>query len=172
MLKLRSSKKSKITNKKMKINFATDGSMNPVSHYEDGVYYIGGDVNPYVIVVRVGSLDCADITINPETELLCTNAFENCKKVKKIELPQGIKNISRKAFLGCSSLECVCVPISVTNIGELAFSGCNSLSDIYYSGTKECFDKITKEALWDIGLNGVNIHCTDGDIYIENDSEQ
>ena len=99
-------------------------------------------------------------------------AIENCKKVKKIELPQGIKNISRKAFLGCSSLECVFVPISVTNIGELAFSGCTSLSDISYSGTKAQFDKITKEALWDIGLNGVNIHCTDGDIYIENDSEQ
>ena len=171
MLKLGSSKKSKIINKRLRRRLMTDGAMNPVSHYEDGIYYIGGDVNPYVVLVRVGALDCTDVRINPETELLCTNAFENCKKVKKIELPQGIKNVSRKAFLDCSSLECVSLPISVTNIGELAFSGCNSLSDIHYSGTKAQFEKIVKEALWDVSLEGVSIHCTDGEIYVKFDND-
>jgi len=57
-------------------------------------------------------------------------AFQDCKSLKNITLPNGIKQIGFAAFLSCSNLENVYIPDSLTVIGESAFSNCTSLNKI------------------------------------------
>lgn len=50
--------------------------------------------------------------------------------VKKVVLPNSIKNISANAFDGCTELEEVVVPESVEYIERFAFCGCRALSNL------------------------------------------
>lgn len=53
-------------------------------------------------------------------------AFDECKYIRKITLPDGILTIPEYAFSGCASLVQIDIPDSVITI-EQAFSGCKSL---------------------------------------------
>ena len=65
----------------------------------------------------------------------------------ELTLPEDITEIYRYAFSGCGNLTSVIIGDSVTSIGMYVFYGCNGIKEIYYSGTKEQWDKI----LVDIG---------------------
>ncbi len=108
------------------------------------------------------------------------NAFDGCRSLKQIEIPNSVASIGDSAFKECNSLEQIEIPNSVTSIGDSAFKWCFSLEqikipdsvmsmgddilgecdrlkDIYYTGTKEEWECMIKEA--DIGkLEQVNIH--------------
>ena len=74
-----------------------------------------------------------------------------------IVLPEGLQNIGDKrvdgsnvesnVFLNCTNMTYVYIPVSVTFIGGYCFSGCSGL-DIYYEGTQEQYDAISKENYW------------------------
>jgi len=59
-----------------------------------------------------------------------SNAFESCKCLSSINLPEGITNIEGYAFSECSSLKEINLPEGITNIEEWVFSGCSSLTEI------------------------------------------
>ena len=61
---------------------------------------------------------------------LQTYVFEDCKKLKTVKLPDGIKKIGECLFMGCESLTSVVVPPTVTEIGERAYYDCKSLSSV------------------------------------------
>lgn len=65
--------------------------------------------------------------------IIYENAFENCKYLKKIKLPNRSEKISKGAFNNCTSLESITIPASVKVIQENAFSGCTSLKNINFS---------------------------------------
>ena len=50
--------------------------------------------------------------------------------LKKVVLPQNLKEIGGYAFNGCTKLTNITIPKSVTSIGNSAFSGCESLTSI------------------------------------------
>ena len=56
------------------------------------------------------------------------SCFNNCRKLKNIELPAGLTSIGNNAFSGCTSLALTELPAGVTSIGNNAFSGCTSLA--------------------------------------------
>lgn len=58
------------------------------------------------------------------------NAFDNCKGLTNITLPNSIIEIGDYSFEGCSNLERILIPKSVEYIGNFAFYGCSSLTDI------------------------------------------
>ena len=60
-----------------------------------------------------------------------------------IAIPNSVEYICYDAFSFCRSLTNVTIPNSVRSIGEDAFFGCSILRDVYYSGTKEEWDKIS-----------------------------
>ena len=61
------------------------------------------------------------------------NAFNGCKSLWKISLPENIKTIGEGTFYKCSSLSKVNLPNGVTTIGNNAFLECTALSDIKFS---------------------------------------
>ena len=60
-------------------------------------------------------------------------AFEYCRSMTGIVLPEGVTYIGYEAFLSCSSLTSVVIPDSVTKIEERAFSNCVKLTKINVS---------------------------------------
>ena len=69
-----------------------------------------------------------------------------CPVVKEgaVTIPVGVVSILEGAFEGCGGLTGITIPNSVATIGEFAFFCCDALADIYYGGTEEQWDDITK----------------------------
>ena len=57
-------------------------------------------------------------------------AFQNCKDLTSVIIPQTITSLPSSAFLNCSSLTTITMPSTVTTIGNNAFEGCKALSSI------------------------------------------
>ena len=70
-----------------------------------------------------------------------------------IVLPEGLQNIgenggdSSAVFLNCTNMTYVYIPVSVKFISASCFSGCSGLV-IYYEGTQEQYNAISKENYW------------------------
>ena len=61
------------------------------------------------------------------------NAFEYCRGLTSITIPNSVTSIGRYAFGGCSGLTSITIPNSVTSIGDCAFSYCISLTSPVYN---------------------------------------
>ena len=70
-------------------------------------------------------------------------------EVTSVNIPSGVTNIGYYAFSGCSKLSSITIPDTVTKIGSSVFFGCSSLANIYYKGTEEQWNAITKSNFWD-----------------------
>lgn len=62
------------------------------------------------------------------------------RKISKINLPLGIKELDYYSFADCDLLEAVIMPDSITYIGGYAFSGCENLKDVKISNGIETLD--------------------------------
>ena len=71
-------------------------------------------------------------------------AFYNCDPITGISFEKGsqVSYIGTYAFYDCDFLERITIPKTVTSIGKCAFSSCDRLVDVYYTGTKEDWNKI------------------------------
>lgn len=83
--------------------------------------------------------------------------YKNIPIIKDVVISKGITSIGMEVFYHCAELKTVTIPRSVTNIGISAFGSCNSLTDVYYSGTKEEWNAITK-GLYNESLLNATIH--------------
>ena len=74
---------------------------------------------------------------------IAENAFNSCKSLKTVTLPDSVKEIRASAFWGCTSLESIIIPASVTSIDKDAFKKCTSLKEIqgYKGSYAETFAK-------------------------------
>ena len=92
--------------------FSSCDNLQP-SITDQGVKYLGGEQNPYLIL-----WDGTDITTSTYT------VNENCKF------------IHRDAFTGCSSLTSITLPESLTSIEYGAFYRCESLTSVTFKNTE------------------------------------
>lgn len=73
----------------------------------------------------------ADTFIMPESvTVLRSDAFENCKKIRHVELSDGIRTIGPYTFFGCEKLESIKMPAELTIIDDHAFGNCISLQNV------------------------------------------
>lgn len=83
-------------------------------------------------------------------------AFFSCTSLISITTPDSVTSIGEWAFSDCLSLESVTIGNGVTSIGIQAFSSCKYLANIYYKGTKEQWNAITKGNGWNNSM-GSNV---------------
>ena len=90
--------------------------------------------------------------------------FDHCTKLKYVDIPDSVKEIQPSAFSGCTSLESIVIPSGVKNLYDTCFKGCSLLTSIFYKGTIEEWNKITKVTDWDSNTGNYTVYCTDGEI--------
>ena len=87
-------------------------------------------------------------------------AFYGCSLLTNIIIPEGVTSIGDNAFTFCFSLTNVTIPSSVTYIGDNIFQGCNKFESVTFNGTKEQWNAIEKNWVWN------TVYCIDGKIII------
>ena len=94
----------------------------------------------------------ASITIPDSVTSIGNGAFKVCSSLASITIPDSVTSIEREVFGNCSSLAGIIIPESVTSIESVAFGNCSSLANIYYKGTEEQWNAITKGSGWNINM--------------------
>ena len=61
---------------------------------------------------------------------IADNAFDDCKGLYSVTVPNSVTTIGNYAFNGCCGLTSVTIPNSVTTIGRSAFGGCSGLTSV------------------------------------------
>ena len=97
----------------------------------------------------------ASINIPDSVTSIGRMAFINCKSLESITIGNGVKSIGSQAIQGCA-IKSITIPNSVTSIGSMAFINCSSLANIYYKGTEEQWNAITKGTNWNQNM-GSNV---------------
>ncbi len=77
-----------------------------------------------------GALTIPSTIDGKEVTSIGQSAFEQCKKLTNITIPNSVTSIGNFAFYVCSSLTSITIPNSVTSIGDYAFYVCSSLTSI------------------------------------------
>lgn len=96
------------------------------------------------------------ISIPSGTTKIPNYAFTHCTSLRKVTIPNTVTSIGVDAFSYCRNLENITIPNSITNIYGTAFSNCSSLAHIYYKGTEEQWNAISKTSGWNISM-GSNV---------------
>lgn len=65
-----------------------------------------------------------------KTTSIGESAFEDCKSLTSITIPNSVTSIGKSAFNDCESLTSITIPNSVTSIEAAAFAHCESLTSI------------------------------------------
>ena len=89
--------------------------------YFDGYKYTGNVEIPVRVPYRKENFLITSIS---------SRAFENCRGLTSVTIPNSVTSIKDYAFSGCKGLSSVSIPNSVTSIGNCAFSGCALLTSI------------------------------------------
>ena len=127
-------------------------------NYSEGLVYKINELNTYS-VIGIGTCTDVDIVIprihnGIKVEAIETGAFSNseiesitmhndiiymghsvfkdCKKLKKVNLSNNLKNINAFGFSGCTSLENIEIPRSVEIISYSAFEDCTYLKEVTF----------------------------------------
>ncbi len=74
-----------------------------------------------------GNTIVTEVKIGDNVETIGESAFENCSKLKKVEVSDSVTTIEKKAFSGCKSLTNIDTGKNTTEIGDYAFAGCTKL---------------------------------------------
>ena len=104
----------------------------------DGIYYNRLSVDEFQVTngteMYSGDVEIPETVMYRDKVLKVTQigyyAFQNCKDLTSVIIPQTITSLPSSAFLNCSSLTTITMSSNVTTIGNNAFEGCKSLSSI------------------------------------------
>ncbi len=83
-------------------------------------------------------------------------------------LREGTVGIADCLFSFCIYLKNITIPESVKYIGRHTFFQCIDLNQIVFGGTMDQWNAIEKHPEWDITTRSYTVHCTDGDIKVQN----
>lgn len=70
------------------------------------------------------------MTFDGDVTKIGAKAFEKCKNLISVTLPNGVTTLGERAFFECSAMESIDIPEGVTTIGNNAFYNCDALITI------------------------------------------
>lgn len=83
--------------------------------------------------------------------------FENCTKLKSVEMSDYVTKLGKYCFSGCSALQLVNIPNLVTSVPDYAFNECSSLAGIEFPAAVAT---IGEYAFYKSGLPAVSVANT------------
>ena len=95
-------------------------------------------------------------------------AFNDCSGLTSVTIPDSVTSIGQAAFAWCNELTSIAIPKSVTDIKKGAFGECRKLTSISFNGTKEQWKAIKKgrdwgwDWDWNSRTGNYTVTCTDG----------
>lgn len=82
------------------------------------------------------SSEIKSMSINEGVRKTGDNTFANLTNLEEVSLPnKSLIEIGKSAFEGCKNLKKIFIPDSVEKIGDYAFNGCKELNDISYKNS-------------------------------------
>ncbi|MCR4645763.1 MAG: leucine-rich repeat domain-containing protein [Oscillospiraceae bacterium] len=81
-------------------------------------------------------------------------AFQECSFLTEVSMKEGLESIGKNAFYDCSALQSVSIPTGVTSIGDCAFQNCSALRSV---SIPESVTSIGQYAFYGAGLTSVTI---------------
>lgn len=119
----------------------------PYDFTVDGIYYRKSGTN--VIVTSQGTVQYVGAVNIPPTVYyeginytvteIDEYAFDVCRLLTSVVIPNTVTKIGNRAFYSCSSLRSIEIPRSVTKIESGAFDGCSSLTTLIFNA-ENCDD--------------------------------
>ncbi len=125
--------------------FANIKSIDENNDYSNNEYFTYEDIN-YVVIseedktVAVAPTKVSGELFIPETVtyndaeykviVISDRAFQDCKELYAVSMPEGLVSIGVDAFAGCELLENFQFPSTLKRINDRAFSECKSLTEI------------------------------------------
>lgn len=110
----------------------------------------------------------AEKFVIPEgVEKIQNASFSGANNLLEVEIPEGVKVICSGAFEKCEKLERVSLPSTLEEIESSTFCFSYQMSNIVYNGTKDMWNGMNKNSIWDNGMSAYSIKCTDGTIISE-----
>ncbi len=80
------------------------------------------------------------LKFNEGTEIIGDSAFADCSHIRKIILPDTLKEIKEFAFFNCKNLETIEGGNKLINIGRSAFQNCSSLDNVFLPNSVKKID--------------------------------
>lgn len=99
---------------------------NEKYHSENGVLF---DKEKTVLLRCPEALECDRYIIPDTVTNIAADAFEDCSKIKNIEMPDSVTEIGSAAFWGCN-VESVKMSENVAIIDTMTFDDCQALTEI------------------------------------------
>lgn len=83
--------------------------------------YLGNEVNPYLVFVRMIDSNAESVTINSGTKIVYGKAMFDSTSLKSIVIPEGVVEIGYKVIKSSKKLETISIPNSIERIDDCAF---------------------------------------------------
>ena len=121
--------------------------------------------------IGVGAFQCCigltSINIPSGVTSISMETFNGCSALASVTLSEGLTNIGSSTFMDCTSLTSITIPSTVTMIDFEAFNYCETLTDFNFNGTMEQWRAITLGNDWNLNAAFTVVHCSDGDVTLE-----
>ena len=161
------------------IPFIGDGASNQYFGYifgansaEDQAYYVPYTLKSVEIIIGQDIPDkafknCAhieDIKLHSKNiggvisnSTIGAYAFENCRRITRMILPDKTYSIGDGAFRNCINLAYICIPKSLSSLGNNILEGCYDIV-IYYEGTESIWNSyVTNNGTIPLGATGATM---------------
>lgn len=145
------------------IRFNHDNGFKEIIVDEENEYFSSADGNLFnkdktKFIMYAAQNEREEYTVPSTVQVICNGAFERCKNLKRIILPEGLKCIGSDAFYASWSMENVNIPNSVEKLYVDCFEyGVSGVNLKYtYDGTKEQFKQIKVMSRDYIGIENGN----------------
>ena len=84
-------------------------------------------------LLAVSDKNISRYKIKEGTKIICDFAFDACRYLEEIIIPNSVVKLGNRSFSGCDiDLKEIAIPNSVTDIGNEAFYGCSNLKSLLF----------------------------------------